>query len=198
MVAALDQEDAVTGWTHRLASASKHHRRPEIKPEEMWMPEIYPDDFPARCVPNLRYEWLAVDSGMARGSWRAPAHTANAFVVESFIDEIAHASEQDPLALRLALLGPARELRLRAARRADLQSWPSRRGSEARCHRDRLGTTGSARPRSRARLAFHLRWLRGARDGSQRRRGRGLPDRALRLRGRRRPRRSIRWGSRRR
>ena len=103
-------EGTVTGWAHRLASASKHHRRPEIKPDEMWMPEIYTDDFPARCVPNLRYEWFAVDSGVARGSWRAPAHTANAFVVESFIDEIAHASEQDPLALRLALLGPAREL----------------------------------------------------------------------------------------
>ena len=110
MIATLDQQGTVTGWAHRLASASKHHRRPEIKPDELWMPEIYPDDFPARCVPNLRYEWFAVDSGMARGSWRAPAHTANAFVVESFIDEIAHASEQDPLALRLALLGPAREL----------------------------------------------------------------------------------------
>ena len=161
---------------------------PGVKPDELWMPEIYTDDFPARCVPNLRYEWFAVDSGMARGSWRAPAHTANAFVVESFIDEIAHASEQDPLALRLALLGPRARAALRAARRADLQSWPSRRGPEARRHRDRLGTTGSARPRSRARLAFHLRWLRGARDGSQRRRGRGLPDRALRLRGRCRPR----------
>jgi isoquinoline 1-oxidoreductase beta subunit len=110
MIATLDQQGTVTGWAHRLASASKYHRRPDAKPDEMWMPEIYTDDFPARCVPNLRYEWFAVDSGMARGSWRAPAHTANAFVVESFIDEIAHASEQDPLALRLALLGPAREL----------------------------------------------------------------------------------------
>jgi isoquinoline 1-oxidoreductase beta subunit len=41
---------------------------------------------------------------MTRGSWRAPAHTANAFVVESFLDEIALAGKQDPLALRLRLL----------------------------------------------------------------------------------------------
>ena len=81
-----------------------------MKPEDLWTPEIYPDDFPARLVPNLRYEWLAVDSGMARGSWRAPAHTANAFAVQSFLDEVAHASGQDALALRLALLGPPREL----------------------------------------------------------------------------------------
>jgi isoquinoline 1-oxidoreductase beta subunit len=47
---------------------------------------------------------------MPRGSWRAPAHTANAFVVESFIDEIAHASGQDPLQLRLDLYGESREL----------------------------------------------------------------------------------------
>jgi isoquinoline 1-oxidoreductase beta subunit len=81
-----------------------------VKPEEMWTAELYADDFPARSVPNLRLEWFAVDSGMSRGSWRAPAHTANAFVVQSFIDEIAHASKQDPLALRLAMLGAPREL----------------------------------------------------------------------------------------
>src|SRR5690606_8545527 len=54
--------------------------------------------------------WMAVQSGVPRGSWRAPAHTANAFVVQSFIDEVAHASGQDPLALRLAMYGENREL----------------------------------------------------------------------------------------
>ena len=110
LIATLDGAGGVTGWAHRLASASKYQRRPDVKPDELWTSELYTDDFPARCIPNLRYEWFAVDSGMTRGSWRAPAHTANAFVVESFIDEIAHASAQDPLRLRLALLGPAREL----------------------------------------------------------------------------------------
>jgi isoquinoline 1-oxidoreductase subunit beta len=75
----------------------------------MWQPELYPDDFPARLVPNYRMEWHAVTSGITRGSWRAPAHTANAFVVQSFLDEVAHAAGQDPLALRLAMLGPDRE-----------------------------------------------------------------------------------------
>jgi isoquinoline 1-oxidoreductase beta subunit len=49
-------------------------------------------------------------SGVPRGSWRAPAHTANAFVVQSFLDEIAHASGRDPLQLRLELYGDNREL----------------------------------------------------------------------------------------
>ena len=37
-------------------------------------------------------------------------HTANAFVVQSFLDEVARATGQDPLALRLAILGPDRVL----------------------------------------------------------------------------------------
>jgi len=108
LVAALDSNNRVTGWTHRLASASKYYRRANVKPEELWGPELYPDDFPARLVPNYRLEWHGVTSGIPRGSWRAPAHTANAFVVQSFLDEVAHVTGQDPLALRLAMLGEDR------------------------------------------------------------------------------------------
>jgi isoquinoline 1-oxidoreductase beta subunit len=98
----------VTGWAHRLASASKYHRRPGVKPEAMYEAEIYVDDFPNGLVPNVVYEWFAVRSGVPRGSWRAPAHYANAFAVQSFIDEVAHATRQDALALRLAMLGAAK------------------------------------------------------------------------------------------
>jgi isoquinoline 1-oxidoreductase beta subunit len=110
LTAALDGSGKVTGWAHRLASASKYYRRANVKPEEMWTAELYPDDFPGSLVPNYRLEWHAVTSGIPRGSWRAPAHTANAFAVQSFLDEVAHASGQDPLALRLAMLGPDRVL----------------------------------------------------------------------------------------
>jgi isoquinoline 1-oxidoreductase beta subunit len=110
LIATLDADNRVNGWAHRLASASKYYRRDGVKPEAMWESELYPDDFPARLVPNLRLEWHAVTSGITRGSWRAPAHTANAFAVQSFVDEVAHASGQDALALRLAMLGPDRVL----------------------------------------------------------------------------------------
>jgi isoquinoline 1-oxidoreductase beta subunit len=108
LIATLDAGNRVNGWTHRLASASKYYRRPNVADDGMWEAELYPDDFPARLVPSYRLEWHAVKSGMTRGSWRAPAHTANAFAVQSFIDEIAHATGQDPLALRLAMLGEDR------------------------------------------------------------------------------------------
>jgi isoquinoline 1-oxidoreductase beta subunit len=111
LIATLDADRQITGWAHRLASASKYYRRPDVKPVEMWTAELYPNDFPAQLLTNVRMEWFAVNSGITRGSWRAPAHTANAFAVQSFVDEVAHATQQDPLALRLRLLGEARELK---------------------------------------------------------------------------------------
>ena len=109
--AGFDAQGKMIAWTHRLASASKYYRREDVKPEEDWTSELYPDDFPAGLVANYRLEYHSMRSGAARGSWRAPAHTANAFVVQSFIDEIAHELHRDPLELRLALLGPAREMK---------------------------------------------------------------------------------------
>lgn len=108
--AAIDETGNLTGWTHRLASASKYYRRPNMPETDYWRAELYPDDFPAHLVDNLRVEYFSARSGAPRGSWRAPAHTANAFVVQSFLDEIAHTRGEDPLALRLRLLGESRDL----------------------------------------------------------------------------------------
>jgi isoquinoline 1-oxidoreductase beta subunit len=110
MKAALDADGRLTAWTQRLASAGKYYRRANVAPEEQYAAELYVDDFPAGTIENLRVEWFEVQSGMPRGSWRAPAHTANAFVVQSFIDEVAHAAGRDPLELRLELYGDNRDL----------------------------------------------------------------------------------------
>lgn len=108
--AGFDADGNLTAWTHRLASASKYYRRPNMAEEDYWRAELYPDDFPAHLVDNLRLEYFLAKSGVPRGSWRAPGHTANAFVVQSFLDEIAHARGEDPLELRLRLLGDDQEL----------------------------------------------------------------------------------------
>tara|TARA_R110002072_G_scaffold31735_10_gene97610 strand:- start:13919 stop:16213 length:2295 start_codon:yes stop_codon:yes gene_type:complete len=106
----LDQAKLPIAWTHRLASASKYYRRPNMADDKLWEAELYPDDFPGNIVPNYRLEYFPMQSGVPRGSWRAPAHTANAFAVQSFVDEIAHASDQDPLEFRLKLYGESRQL----------------------------------------------------------------------------------------
>jgi len=110
MQAGLDDSGKVTAWTQRLASGSKYYRRPDMPDERLFGAELYVDDFPRRIVENVRMEYFHNAIGLPRGSWRAPAHTANAFVIQSFIDEIAHETGQDPLQLRLDLLGEGREL----------------------------------------------------------------------------------------
>ena len=110
MRAGLDSDGKVTAWAQRLASASKYYRRPNMPDENLWQSELYPDDFPRNIVDNLRFEYFHNDIGLPRGSWRAPAHNANGFVIQSFLDEIAHEIGRDPLELRLQLLGEPREL----------------------------------------------------------------------------------------
>lgn len=110
MRAGLSDDADIVAWTQRLASASKYYRRPNMPDENLWEAELYADDFPRRIVPNHRLEYFHNGIGVPRGSWRAPAHTANAFVIQSFIDEIAHETGQDPLQLRIDLYGEEREL----------------------------------------------------------------------------------------
>jgi isoquinoline 1-oxidoreductase beta subunit len=76
----------------------------------MYDADMYIDDFPAGLVDNLQNEYFIAKSGTPQGSWRAPAHTANAFVIQSFMDELAEEINQDPLQLRLTMLGEAKEL----------------------------------------------------------------------------------------
>ncbi len=110
MRAGMDEHGRIIAWTQRLASGSKYYRRPDMPDEDLWQAELYPDDFPRRFVDNFRLEYFHHPIGLPRGSWRAPAHTANAFVVQSFLDEIAHETGQDPLTIRVEMLGGNREL----------------------------------------------------------------------------------------
>jgi isoquinoline 1-oxidoreductase beta subunit len=109
MRAGLDDAGKVVAWSQRLASASKYYRRPNMPDEDLWKAELYPDDFPRNIVDNLRLEYHHNDIGVPRGSWRAPAHTANAWVIQSFLDELAHETGQDTLQFRLDLYGEDRE-----------------------------------------------------------------------------------------
>ncbi len=111
MIAAFDKGGRMTAWAHRLAGTPKYYRRNNVAQEDYFGADLYIDDFPAGLVDNLKLEYFIAKSGTPQGSWRAPAHTANAFVVQSFMDEIALELGEDPLAFRLRMLGPAKQLK---------------------------------------------------------------------------------------
>jgi len=63
------------------------------------------DEFPGRWIRNFRSEMTILPTVVPMGWWRAPGSCVLAWVIQSFIDELAFAAGGDPLQFRLNLLG---------------------------------------------------------------------------------------------
>jgi isoquinoline 1-oxidoreductase beta subunit len=59
------------------------------------------------AIPNVRVDYVMAETGIPVGFWRSVNHSFNGFVVETFVDELAHATGKDPVAFRRRLLANA-------------------------------------------------------------------------------------------
>jgi isoquinoline 1-oxidoreductase beta subunit len=114
LTAAFDAQGAVTSL--RIKSAGD-----AITPR--WMQRVLPQltgpiDTPDRttgeglfdlpyAIANQRMEHVATRVGVPIGFWRSVGHSHNAFISESFIDELAAEAKKDPLQFRRELLARA-------------------------------------------------------------------------------------------
>src|SRR2546428_748241 len=105
--AGLDAAGQPVAWTHRIVAPSimarvfpdtvKNGLAGEAVGGRVGMPYT---------IPNVHAGYVLTDTGIPVGFWRSVNNSFNAFVVESFIDELAHAAKRDPYEYRR---GPARQ-----------------------------------------------------------------------------------------
>lgn len=77
------------------------------------------------AIANVREERVEVASEVPAGAWRSVGASNNAFAIESFIDELAHAAGRDPLEYRLTLLADAPRHRAALELAASRAGWGS-------------------------------------------------------------------------
>jgi isoquinoline 1-oxidoreductase beta subunit len=104
--AALDAGGAPVAWWHRIVGPGILAQKRRLPAGAAVDPAAVSGarDLPY-AIPNLRVEWLEKDFGVPVGFWRSVGSSQNAFITESFIDELAHLAGKDPFAYRRSLLG---------------------------------------------------------------------------------------------
>jgi isoquinoline 1-oxidoreductase beta subunit len=112
--AGLDSQGNLTGWSHKAVAGSLMQRiEPKAVQNGVDIMSLWGlVDFPGSPdgnkilyeIPDFYLEFLISQLPIPVCPWRSVQNGPNAFVVESFIDELAAAAKKDSLAFRLGLL----------------------------------------------------------------------------------------------
>ena len=109
---------------NRLRGALDDAGRPLVWSQHTVGPELSLGDANVPyAIPHLRLAESEADPGLPTGAWRSVAASNNAFAVESFIDELAHAARTCPFRLRRKLLAEAPRHRRVLERVAEAGDW---------------------------------------------------------------------------
>jgi len=107
---ALDANGNLAAWKHFQTSTSIAAKWSQKGEDDSGLGEFGTGATIPYLTPNLRIEYTLAESSVTRAWWRSVEHSSSGFVVESFIDELAAAAGQDPLAFRLKLIGGDRKI----------------------------------------------------------------------------------------
>jgi len=126
--AALDGQGRLTAWSNRVAAQSVgHDSLKRLLPQAA---SNLPDKNQIEGAFDIPYDIAHITVRQVRpetpvpvGSWRSVGHSYNAFFTESFVDELAHAAGQDPVAYRDKLLGAHPRHRAVLALAASKAAW---------------------------------------------------------------------------
>lgn len=109
--ARLDANGLPEAWFHRVTGSSIMARFAPAAMKDGVDPDAVEGARELQySIPDMRVEYVRHESPVATAFWRGVGPTHNVFVVESFVDELASAAKQDPLAYRRALLGKSPRL----------------------------------------------------------------------------------------
>ena len=115
----------IDGWRHIITGSSVLSRflPPAVvggKDFDAWDSAV---DMPYD-IPNFHVEYVREEPpGVPTGFWRGVGPAHNVFVIESFIDELAHKAGKDPVAFRLSMLDKAPRLQAALRLAADKAGW---------------------------------------------------------------------------
>ncbi len=93
----VDEEGNVVAWHNHFVTFGENGRYARAA-------NIHGDEFPMRFVPHYRLQTSFMGLNVPTGYLRAPASNGLAFVMQSFLDELAHAAGRDPLQFQRSLL----------------------------------------------------------------------------------------------
>lgn len=102
--AGVDRNGRITSWQHRIVGQSIVAGTPLDSGDPIDFTSVEGAQNLPYAIPNLQVELHTTDIGVPIQWWRSVGSTHTAYSVECFLDDIARATKQDPVALRRTLL----------------------------------------------------------------------------------------------
>ena len=138
----LTKSGKTTAWTHRVVAPSiifgQIFKYPIPFKDKLDIIALEgAKDLPYE-IPNIHVDYKSANTAVPIGFWRSVYNSQNAYANECFMDELAHASNMDPLQYRLQLLADAPRhdniLKLAAEKAGWGESTPTGRYKGLACH----------------------------------------------------------------